>query len=59
MSHQKKPFEQLLKGKYPIEKKKCAVRDVLNGILTSREAEEKYGVPRRTIQENVQYVYWE
>ena len=53
MSHQKKPFDKLLKGKYPIENKKNAVRDVLNGLMTTGEAEEKYGVPRRTIQDNV------
>ena len=56
MSHQKKPFEQLLRMKYTIEDKINATRDVLNGLLTPVQAKKKYGVAVRTIQENVQYV---
>ena len=56
MSHQKKDFDKLKRGKYLPDNLKKATSDVINGILTAEEAKKKYGVPTRTIQDHVKYV---
>ena len=58
MSHKKKKFDNLEKGKFPRDKLRDAVRDVLNYVRTTYEASKEYKIAVRTIQENVKYAYF-
>ena len=55
MSHKKKDFDQLDRGKYGRDTLAEAVRDVLNCQKSSEQAHKDYGIPLRTIQHHVKY----
>ena len=58
MSHKKKSFEELTRGRYSRETLRAIVRDVLNGKTTPQKAKIDHGIPVRTIQHHVKCVFF-
>ena len=56
MSHKRKHFDALAKGKYSWQTLRDIVRDVLNGRTNPQKAYKDHGIPVRTIQHHVKCV---
>ena len=57
MAHKKKNFDDLSRGKYSREKLADGVREILNCQKTVDKVHKDFGIPVRTIQHHVKYVW--
>ena len=56
MSHKKKDFDKLEKGRYSRDTLREVVRHVLNERTTTKQASKDHSIPLRTIQHHVKCV---